>query len=81
MGNQLRAVSSRYQCGWLPPIALLLSWGLAILAIIWGGVGMNRSDTTGAEDRPKAVMGLVVGLVLLIIGGPVMWFGNLPLVL
>jgi hypothetical protein len=62
-------------------LALLVVCVLGLLSIIYGARGLTRVDTHGAMGRGKALSGLVTGLSLLILGAPVLWFGDVPLVL
>ena len=52
---------------------------VAIVGIVLGAAGLSRS--TLRSDRRWASAAIVGGALLLIIPGPALWFGNLPLVL
>jgi uncharacterized protein DUF4190 len=46
---------------------LVIAWILAILAIIFGAIGVSRANQ-GAPNRSMAVAGLVLGIAGLVIG-------------
>lgn len=47
---------------------LWVGWALNILAIIFGGVGVNRAGHGTATNRSSAMAGLVLGVIGLVLG-------------
>ena len=51
--------------GWLIPC---MGWILGILAIIFGGMGIQRANKREATNKNAAIVGLVLGIVAIVVG-------------
>jgi uncharacterized membrane protein len=66
------------------PIAVLVHLtvgALSIFAIVCGSRGLKRARADAADTRRKALVGITVGAFLIILAGPILWLGDIPLVL
>jgi hypothetical protein len=67
---------------WPAALVVLLVVGvLSILAIASGVRGLKRAHADETGSASGAVFGIAVGLFLVVLGGPLLWFGDAPLVL